>query len=69
MSSDVVQHNYNNPYRRHSAIGLPLEHRFPDSEYEDEFIKLDTSMVRRARPEDNLEDLQVQGIHDLDLFF
>ena len=59
-SSDVVQHNYNNPYRRHSSIGLPLEHRFPDSEYEDRYIELDSTMVRRGRPEDNLEDLQVQ---------
>ena len=52
---------YRNPYRRHSAIGLPTSHTFPDTEYDDQYVKLPAATGKRSRPEDNLgffEDLK-----------
>ena len=47
-----VQFEFRNPYRRHSAIGLPSSHLFPDTEYEDEFIKMEG--VSRGQSEYNI---------------
>ena len=34
-------------FRRHSAIGLPSSHLFPDTEYEDEYVEMEaTSQMR-----------------------
>ena len=52
------QFEYRNPYRRHSAIGLPSSHLFPDTEYEDEYVPMEASIQRRRRPSDNLGDLK-----------
>ena len=57
-SEEVLQYAYNNPYRRHSSIGLPVKHQFPETEYEDKFVELETSSKIRGRPSDNLEDLR-----------
>ena len=46
---------YRNPYRRHSAIGLPATHSFPDTEYEDHYTKLPRRSGKRSRPQDNLD--------------
>ena len=46
-SSEVVQYDYRNPYRRHSSIGIPVNHQFPESEYEDEFVPLESDTQRR----------------------
>merc|ERR1712227_297591 len=57
-SEEVLQYDYNNPYRRHPSIGLPVKHQFPETEYEDKFVELKTSSKIRGRPSDNLEDLR-----------
>ena len=54
----AAQFEYRNPYRRHSAIGLPSSHLFPDTEYEDEYVQMEASNQRRERPSDNLGNLQ-----------
>ena len=46
---------YRNPYRRHSAIGLPASHTFPETEYDDQYVKLPRTSGKRSRPEDNLD--------------
>ena len=45
---------YRNPYRRHSAIGLPSSHTFPETEYDDQYVKLPRRSGKRSRPQDNL---------------
>ena len=45
-------------FRRHSAIGLPSSHLFPDTEYEDEFVEMEAISQRRGRPSTNLGDLR-----------
>ena len=54
----AAQFGYRNPYRRHSAIGLPSSHLFPDTEYEDEYVEMEAINQRRERPSDNLSNLQ-----------
>ena len=46
---------YRNPYRRHSAIGLPASHTFPETEYDDQYVKLPPRSGKRSRPRDNLD--------------
>ena len=46
---------YRNPYRRHSALGLPTSHTFPQTEYDAHYVRLSKSSDRRRRPQDNLE--------------
>ena len=54
----AAQFEYRNPYRRHSVIGLPSSHLFPDTEYEDEYVKMEADSQRRGRPGTNLGDLR-----------
>ena len=45
---------YRNPYRRHSAIGLPVSHSFPETEYDDNYVRLAQRSAKRSRPQDNI---------------
>ena len=46
---------YRNPYRRHSAIGLPASHSFPETEYDSQYVKLARRSGKRSRPRDTLD--------------
>ena len=46
---------YRNPYRRHSAIGLPASHTFPETEYDDQYVKLPRRSGKKSQPRDNLD--------------
>ena len=61
----AIYGQYRNPYRRHSAIGLPSSHTFPGTEYDDQYVKLPRRSGKRSRPQDNLDifrDLQTEGV-------
>ena len=46
-SPEAVQFDYRNPYRRHSSIGIPVNHQFPASEYDERFIPFKTDSQKR----------------------
>ena len=51
----TTQAQYRNPYRRHSALGLPASHTFPRTEYHAHYVRMSQSSDKRRRPQDNLD--------------